>query len=65
MKNLCQIFIPAPKIKINIDKNFVWCARKLWWRRGRGVWSKPKIVAFDDFHAADSHAMACFKLPVI
>lgn len=29
MKNLCQIFIPAPKIEINIDKNLVWCASKL------------------------------------
>lgn len=30
--------------------------------RGRGVWSKPQIVAFDDFHGADIYAMACFKL---
>ena len=29
MKNLCQIFMPAPKIEINIDKNLVRFAGKL------------------------------------
>jgi len=32
--------------------------------RKRSLGQAP-VVAFDDFHGADIHAMTCFKLPVI